>query len=78
MSLLDLLMYISTAAFAYEGTKTSLKYGLNDLLSIFFGILSAVAGGTARDLYINKPFFWIIDKYYMTITLFFCIIALYF
>ena len=78
MNLLDILMYISTAVFAYEGTKTSLSYGHNYILSTIFGILASVAGGTTRDLYTNKPPFWIIDKYYITITLLFCIIALYF
>ena len=78
MSPLDILMYISTAVFAYEGTKTSLKYGNNYVLSVIFGILTSVAGGTIRDLYTNKSLFWIIDKYYITITLLFCIIGLYF
>ena len=75
---LDILMYISTAAFAYEGTKTSLNYGNNYVLSILFGILASVAGGSLRDIYTNKSLFWIVDKYYITITLLFCIIALYF
>ena len=78
MNFLDILMYISTAVLAYEGTKTSLSYGHNYILSTIFGILSSVAGGTTRDLYTNKPPFWIIDKYYITITLLFCSIALYY
>jgi len=77
MNILDILMYIGTAIFAYQGTKISLIYGNNYLLSIFFGILSSVAGGTLRDIYSNKKVFWIFDKYYIVIVLISCIFGLY-
>jgi len=77
MNILDILMYIGTAIFAYQGTKISLIYGNNYLLSTFFGILSSVAGGTLRDIYSNKKVFWIFDKYYIVIVLTSCIFALY-
>jgi uncharacterized membrane protein YeiH len=71
------LLYISTAIFAYDGTKIALSYGNNVILSMFFGFLSACGGGTIRDIYNYKPIFWMVDINFLILIISFCILAVY-
>ena len=77
MKYLNLLDYLSTAVFAYIGTKIGLKHNHGSIISIIFGILTAMGGGTIRYLLDNeKALFWIENPIYLLISLLFGIIAI--
>lgn len=65
---LDLL---GTLAFAITGAYRGKGAKLNILGAIFLGIITAVGGGTLRDLIINRlPLFYLIDQNYFLIAIF--------
>lgn len=67
MYFLDLL---GTFAFAITGAFKAKSKGLNIFGVIFLGIITAVGGGTFRDLIINRvPLFYIKDPNYLSIAI---------
>ena len=80
MILFSILDYISTFVFAFNGTKAYLNTAknVNVLSGIFFGILTAVGGGTIRDTLNNVPIFWMKNPLYILSSLIFSVLALYY
>ncbi|MFH1187378.1 MAG: trimeric intracellular cation channel family protein [bacterium] len=67
MYFLDLL---GTLAFAITGAFKAKKFKLSIFGAIFLGIITAVGGGTVRDLIINRtPLFYLIDPNYLLISI---------
>lgn len=79
MNIETILGYGSTMLFALEGTKLYLNNSnqTNIILAIFYGILTAVGGGTLRDIMLQIPIFWIKQPIWILISFVFSIISYY-
>ena len=82
--ILQLLEYLGTAVFAYNGAKKYLNNYQSDkkyykylylLGCVLLGIITAVGGGTIRDSLNRKTHFWLEDPLYIYIAIIFGIIA---
>ena len=80
MDLFSFFDYVSTFYFAFRGTKIYLDMDNenNIINSIFFGVLTALGGGTLRDILNNVPIFWINTPIYMIFSIIFSIVSLYY
>lgn len=56
---------IGTALFAITGVLVVTRRGLDVFGALVLGLLTAVGGGTIRDLIIRVPIFWITDFNYV-------------
>jgi uncharacterized membrane protein YeiH len=56
---------IGTAVFAITGVLVVTRRGLDVFGALVLGLLTAVGGGTIRDLLIRVPIFWISDFNYV-------------
>jgi uncharacterized membrane protein YeiH len=68
---LQALNYLGIAVFAASGALLAAKKRLTLVTFIFFAVATGVGGGTARDLLIGAPVFWIGENW----TLLICLIA---
>ncbi len=59
--LTDALDYASVAVFALTGALVASRSQLDIVGFIFIACLTAVGGGTIRDLLLDRPVFWIAD-----------------
>lgn len=59
---LEMLDYAGMAVFAISGALLAAAKRLTLVTFLFFAIVTAVGGGTARDLLIGAPIFWIHDN----------------
>lgn len=73
---ITILDYLSTCVFAYNGTKTTLKYTSSLILSVLFGIITAVGGGTIRDTVHNHKPFWMEKPNYILLSILFGLLAI--
>lgn len=64
-SLLPILDYASVAVFAVTGALVASRAQLDIVGFIFIACLTAVGGGTLRDVMINRTIFWIADPWYV-------------
>lgn len=70
MELLYLLDLIGTAAFAISGAFSGIKSKVDLSGVLLAGILTAVGGGTLRDVFLfNEEIFWIQDMTYVYVAL---------
>jgi uncharacterized membrane protein YeiH len=68
MSLLALLDYASVLVFALTGALVASRAQLDIVGFAFIACLTAVGGGTLRDIMLDRhPIFWIADSTYITI-----------
>ena len=68
MYFLDL---IGTFAFAVTGAIKAKGKGLHLFGALFLAIITAVGGGTIRDLIINRvPLFYLVDSNYLMVAIF--------
>lgn len=66
MTLISLLDYASVLIFAITGALVASRAQLDLVGFAFIGCLTAVGGGTIRDLLLNRdPIFWIADPTYL-------------
>jgi uncharacterized membrane protein YeiH len=66
--LLHLLDLIGVAVFAVSGALAAGRRGLDLLGVIVLGTVTAVGGGTIRDVLLGRhPIFWLVDPAYLTI-----------
>ena len=69
MTFIDAIDYIGTYAFALSGIKLAASKKFDLLGAFIAGGITAIGGGTLRDLILDLPPFWIIDYSYLLITL---------
>jgi uncharacterized membrane protein YeiH len=58
-----ILSLISTCIFAAEGAIIYMESGNNLILALFFGTISAILGGTVRDLILKRKISWLNDHF---------------
>jgi uncharacterized membrane protein YeiH len=67
--LLQTLDYIGIAVFAVAGALAASRKQLDIVAFVFFAVVTAVGGGTLRDLLIDVPVFWVRSPAYLAIPL---------
>lgn len=65
-----LVDYIGTFVFAVTGASIAGRAQFDFFGMLFLAFLTAVGGGTVRDLIINETVFWLFDSIYLYIILF--------
>src|SRR5262245_23064408 len=63
------IQMIGTAVFAVTGVLAVTRRGLDLFGAAVLGLVTAIGGGTIRDLIIRVPVFWLEDVYYIWIAL---------
>lgn len=56
---------LGTAVFAITGVLAIQKAGVDVFGAVVLGIITAIGGGTVRDLLLDQPIFWIADFNYI-------------
>ena len=56
---------LGTAVFAITGVLAVTRRGLDVFGAIVLGMVTAVGGGTVRDLLLNQPVFWLANSNYV-------------
>ena len=69
MTFIDYIDYIGTYAFALSGIKLAASKKFDLFGAFIAGGITAIGGGTLRDLILDLPPFWMIDYSYLLITL---------
>lgn len=67
-SLTYALLQIGTAVFAITGVLAAARQDMDVLSLIVIGVVTAVGGGTIRDLLLDVPVFWIGDANYLGVS----------
>jgi len=65
MTLLHVLEILGTVVFAISGVLAVTRRGLDVIGALALGIVTALGGGTVRDLIIGASPFWIVDSMYL-------------
>jgi uncharacterized membrane protein YeiH len=60
---------LGTAVFAVTGVLVVTRRGLDVLGALMLGLVTALGGGTVRDLMIRQPVFWFADLNYVWVAL---------
>jgi len=60
---------LGTAVFAITGVLAIQKAGVDVFGAVVLGIITAIGGGTVRDLLLDQPIFWIADFNYIWVGL---------
>jgi uncharacterized membrane protein YeiH len=66
---------LGTAVFAITGVLAIQKVGVDLFGAVVLGIITAIGGGTIRDLLLDLPIFWIADFNYIWVALFAALLA---
>lgn len=61
MSLFEILDQIGILTFAISGSRLALSKKLDPFGALFLAGVTAIGGGTLRDILLNKPVFWLHD-----------------
>jgi uncharacterized membrane protein YeiH len=67
--MLYLQQMLGTAVFAITGVLAIQKAGVDVFGAVVLGIITAIGGGTVRDLLLDQPIFWIADFNYIWVAL---------
>ena len=57
----DLLLYGGTAVFAVTGVLAAARQNMDLMSFAIIGVVTAIGGGTLRDLMLDVPVFWLAD-----------------
>src|SRR5690554_6158158 len=57
--------HLGVAVFAISGTLLAFRKSLDGVGAIVLATVTAVGGGTTRDLILGLPVFWVYDTYYL-------------
>ncbi|MNP28483.1 hypothetical protein D3C76_1214500 [compost metagenome] len=66
---------LGIAVFAITGVLAIQKVGVDLFGAVVLGIITAIGGGTIRDLLLDQPIFWIVDFNYIWVALFAALLA---
>jgi uncharacterized membrane protein YeiH len=59
------LLQIGTAVFAVTGVLAAARQNMDIMSFVIIGVVTAIGGGTLRDLMLNVPVFWLVDTTYL-------------
>ena len=66
---------LGTAVFAITGVLAVTRRGLDVFGAVVLGVVTAVGGGTVRDLLLDQPVFWMTDSSYLWAAVFGALVA---
>jgi uncharacterized membrane protein YeiH len=69
------LQMLGTAVFAATGVLAVNRRGLDVFGGVVLGTVTALGGGTVRDLIIRAPVFWLVDTNYLLVAIVAAIVA---
>ncbi|MBB4036025.1 putative membrane protein YeiH [Dysgonomonas hofstadii] len=78
IEVVDIIEFLGTIAFAISGIRLASAKHFDWFGAIVIGFVTAVGGGTLRDLLLDVPIFWMQASRYIWCTLFAFIIVLFF
>lgn len=78
IQLVDIIEFLGTIAFAISGIRLASAKQFDWFGAIVIGFVTAVGGGTLRDLLLDVPIFWMQASRYIWCTLFAFIVVLFF
>ena len=78
IEVVDIIEFLGTIAFAISGIRLASAKRFDWFGAIVIGFVTAVGGGTLRDLLLDVPIFWMQASRYIWCTLFAFIIVLFF
>jgi uncharacterized membrane protein YeiH len=61
----DILFQVATAIFAITGVLAAAKQNMDVMSFIIIGVVTAIGGGTLRDITLNAPVFWLQDPRFL-------------
>lgn len=61
----DVLFQIATAIFAITGVLAAAKQNMDVMSFVIIGVVTAIGGGTLRDITLNAPVFWLHDQTFL-------------
>jgi uncharacterized membrane protein YeiH len=67
MSAVVFLDYLGVALFAATGALAASRKELDIIGFLFFGAVTGIGGGTARDLILDVPVFWVVQPVYVLV-----------
>ncbi len=67
MTLLRILDLAGVGVFAISGALAAGRKSLDLLGVVVIAIVTAIGGGTLRDLLLDRPIFWVLDPVYLTV-----------
>lgn len=70
ISFVDIIDYVGTFAFAISGIRLASKKNFDLFGALIVGFVTAVGGGTLRDIMLGKTPFWFTQNSYIIITIF--------
>lgn len=65
MELNYLLLQLGTAVFAVTGVLAAARQNMDVMSFVIIGVVTAIGGGTLRDLMLDVPVFWLADSIYL-------------
>src|SRR5262245_22326519 len=66
----DVLFQLATAVFAITGVLAAARQNMDVMSFIIIGVVTAIGGGTLRDITLNAPVFWLQDTNYLYVAAF--------
>ncbi len=69
MSLIDAFGLFGVVVFAVSGALAAGRYHMDPIGFLLLGTVTAVGGGTMRDLILDRPVFWLVDDQQLMIAL---------
>jgi uncharacterized membrane protein YeiH len=59
------LLHVGVAVFAVTGVLAAARQNMDVMSFVIVGVVTAVGGGTLRDLMLDQPLFWLEDSSYL-------------
>jgi uncharacterized membrane protein YeiH len=61
----EVLFQIATAVFAITGVLAAARQNMDVMSFVIIGVVTAIGGGTIRDMTLNAPVFWLLDQKFL-------------
>jgi len=65
MSSNEILILIATAVFAVTGVLAAARQNMDVMSFVIIGVVTAIGGGTLRDMMLDSPVFWLQETAYL-------------
>lgn len=65
MTSTEALYLLGTAVFAITGVLAAARQNMDVMSFVIIGVVTAIGGGTIRDLVLDRPVFWLHDTAYL-------------
>lgn len=63
----EFLILVATGVFAVSGVLAAARQNMDLMSFVIIGVVTAIGGGTLRDVMLNAPVFWLHDTRYLLV-----------